>query len=291
MSKSNWIVFDGDLKPAEEKIISAESRGLMYGDGCFETFRSYKGRFFEVEKHLARLEEGLQYLGIRYPEMLKHTTCKDLFYKLSKCNNLLDKDALIRVQVWRKGERGYQTEAQSQAHFCAIARTLPSDAAKPIVLSIVNTRRIPNQAIPSRFKLSNGINYIKAASEAKDKDADDALMLTVDGVIAETTIANIFWVKGAVIHSPSADCDLLPGITRNGLLQVIRNLTEYRVAEGKFSPEELQNADAVWVCNSVRELVPVRRIDNQEYPTQHPVFKELRQKFTAYRNQKLVTIQ
>lgn len=291
MKNNDWLIYDGAFKPAEQPLISVRSRGLMYGDGCFDTFRSYSGRFFALEKHLNRLKEGTEFLGMVFPDVLKQTSFQGLLYSLLKKNKLLDKDAIVRVQVWRAGGRGYQTEPRSSAHFTVTASKYAADEpVVPAALATADIKRIPDQALPSRYKLSNGISYIIAARQAQTKGADDALMLTTDNRVSETTIANVFWVKGKTVYTPSTVCDLLPGITREILIEVLKNSTACKVEEGSFSPDEVLNAEAVWICNSVRELVPVGRIDDQSFPARHPLFEEIKEKFVEYRDQKLVPL-
>lgn len=288
METSTYIIYNGSFKPAGAAHVSVRSRGLMYGDGCFDTFRSYSGRVLALDKHLSRLKEGMQFLDMRYPDLLKPEPVRELLHRLLHKNKLLEKDAVLRIQVWREGGRGYQTEAGSPANFAIVASEYkavkPED---PVSLATVNIKRIPDQSLPSRYKLSNGINYITAARQARMKGADDALMLTVNDAVSETTVANLFWVKGRTIYTPSKACDLLPGITRELLLEILGNSSSYNAEEGAYPLSDVLNAEAVWICNSVRELVPVKSIDHRSYPVSHPVFTDIEKEFTAYLNRNL----
>lgn len=291
MENRHQIIYNGSFKPAGAVLVSARSRGLMYGDGCFDTFRSYSGRFLALDRHLNRLKEAVQFLDMRLPELLRPEPFRELLHRLLNKNALLNKDAVIRVQVWREGARGYQTESQSAAHFTITATEYAAGKpVAPVALATVDVRRIPDRSLPSRFKLTNGINYITAARQARAKGADDALMLTLDDVVSETTIANIFWARGDTIYTPSEACDLLPGITRAALLEILDSSSSYRAEEGAYPLSDLPDAEAVWICNSVRELVPVERIDDRPYATQHPVCKDIEKRFAAYRDQKLAPL-
>ncbi len=266
--------------------VPVESRGLMYGDGCFETLRLYGGSFFKLGSHLRRLKEAAGYLGLVYPGELEAGRLKRDIAKLAKKNGLESGDAIARMQIWRGGIRGYRPQAEAATHYSLMVTGLPpSDDA--ITLSTVHTRRIPSAALPSRFKLCNNINYIAAVKEASAKGADDALMQTVEGYVSETTIANIFWIKGNTVYTPSESCDLLPGITRAVILELLKGDSRYRLREGSYRPEDLMDADAAWICNSVREIVPVARVNEASLAVDHQLLFSLKNQFEAYLKENL----
>lgn len=279
------LIFDGRFINTEEAVIPAVSRGLMYGDGCFETLRSYHGNFLHLEKHLQRFSQGAIFLGFKLPDFFLGDQLKSSIVKLLQENELLEKDAVIRFQLWRKGGRGYDVVEPSPAHFTVTASALPT-VKDSVTLAFVDTRRIPEASLPSEYKLSNNINYITAAREASGKEADDALMLTIGDYISETTIANLFWTKDDIIYTPSEDCDLLPGITRNVLINICRKIG-FNVKEGKYTPREIMDAEAVWMCNSVREIVSVSQIEQEAFETNHPIVKSLGKEFEGYKKQRL----
>jgi branched-subunit amino acid aminotransferase/4-amino-4-deoxychorismate lyase len=128
------------------------------------------------------------------------------------------------------------------------------------------------------------LHYRQAAIEARKKDGDDALMLTTDGFVAETSIANIFWKKGDTVYTPSTDCDILPGITRSLIIQLVKELG-YSVNEGQFRPNELVTADTAWICNSIREIVWIKSIDDQKFSEDRDFQDELVSRFERYKTQ------
>lgn len=282
-ARNQYIVFDGDVIAANEPVVPVVSRGLMYGDGIFETFRTYKGHTFKLGEHIDRLMDGLELLGITAKPEFNISTVQMLVHKLLKKQNLLQTDAIIRMQVWRGGGRGYHPEKNTETHFSITASVCPDDFTPP-TLATVETKRIPSQSLPSHVKLTNGINYILAGRQAAQKGADDALMQTVDGYISETTIANIFWCKGETIFTPATTCDLIPGITRKVIIDLINEQKGLTLKEGEFLVSQIADADTVWMSNSVRELLPVAQIDNFLFNPDHPVIKMLHEQFTAYRN-------
>lgn len=288
-NNNNVIWFDGDIKPAGSLVAGAQSRGLMYGDGVFETFRTYGDKILFLEKHLDRLRGGLNELGILHPQALQTGQTIDHIQTLKKKNDLLQKDAIVRLQVWREGARGYHPDEIGKSH-CMISVSPCPATFNPIDLATVQTKRMPSESMPPKYKFTNGINYILAARQATDKGADDALMETLSGHVSETTIANIFWRKGQTIFTPSKECELLPGITRAMVMDIIRRHQEWNIEEGQYSIDHLADAEAVWVCNSVRELLAVHAINEETYNVDDPLLTELKEQFHAFVNDNLKSL-
>lgn len=281
METNKWIVFDGELMPAEQPVVPVESRGLMYGDGVFETFRTYSGKTFLLQQHLNRMQKGMQTLGIAKPLDFDINSVKKLIHALLDKNQLLQKNGVVRLQVWRGGKRGYHPQPDSPSHFSIIASPCPEVFKQPH-LTPVSQKRIPSKSVPAHLKVTNGINYILASQQAAAKRADDAIMQTVDGWVSETTIANIFWIQGDTVFTPGKECDLLPGITRNCIVEILQGDEQWRLEEGRFALEDVLDADAVWICNSVREVIAVRAINDKEFDVAHPAIKWVQNRFKSY---------
>ncbi|MDZ7773663.1 MAG: aminotransferase class IV [Balneolaceae bacterium] len=290
MDPDRWIVYNGELRLADETLFPAGARPVLYGDGCFETFRSYSGSMLHFADHLERMIHGLEYLDINIPKVLQDSKFQSFVHKLLNENGRADREAMVRLQVWREGGRGYRPEEDARTGYVLTCGQLPQKTSD-LTLATVSTRRIPEASLASRFKLSGGTNYIRAATEAADMGADDALMLTTDGMVSETTIANVFWLKGNSVSTPSEHCDLLPGITRGIVLKLLRRMGDLQVKEGAFGLEELQEADAAWVCNSLREIQPVSRLDDVSYDMAHPIHRRLDEAFDAYVERNLEPLQ
>ncbi len=271
---------NGEFKQVESAAISVTNRGLMYGDGCFETFCAYQGQFFKLSEHLQRLKAGLDYLNIDYPEKLTFGKIQPVLQQLLQRNNLMQTDAIIRVQVWRTGSRGYTTDSRHSG-FAVIASAHPQKK-KSYHLCTVPTRRIPSAALPAKYKFTNGLNYIIAAREAHNKGADDALMQTMDNVLSETTVANIFWLTDDQVFTPSEECDVLAGITRDEIIRCLTKRMNRRVETGRYQLDEIIKADAVWICNSVKEVAPVKQIDNTYFNISNPFLNKLQAAFQSH---------
>ncbi|MEL7834816.1 aminotransferase class IV [Fodinibius sp. Rm-B-1B1-1] len=288
-SENNWVIFDGSLVPDDRPVVPVVSRGLMYGDGIFETFRTYQGQVFLLEKHIERLHSGMELLGMNLTSKLEIRAIKKSVYQLLQKNQLQETNAIIRLQVWRGGRRGYHPQENSGLHFSITTSVCPDEFAYPTLKS-VDIRRIPSQSLPSKVKLTNGINYILAAKEAHAKGADEALMLTVDDFVSETTIGNIFWVKGRAIFTPDEACDLIPGITREAICNIVGQSDQWDLHKGRFQLDHVFEADAVWMANSVRELLPIKSIDERTFDVNSAAVEKLKQAFKTLRTKNLESL-
>lgn len=280
---SSFININGTLFPEEEDSLPATSRAISYGDGCFETLVSYKSKFLHFEDHFARLQSGLKYLEMNL-DLTKEQLLSEI-QKLLEKNELEDENSVVRIQCYREGSSGY-FDISDQSGFIISNRSIP-ERGDSIKLKTVSIPAIPTAALDRKVKLSNSINYIKAAQEAIKKGGDDALMLTVDLKISETTISNIFWIKGNQVFTPSANCDLLPGVTRSILIELIDQDSELELMEGEFELQDIYSAEAVFCTNSVMEMKPVAGVDDQLYKKEHSVFEKLKNDFKAYKERYL----
>ncbi|MEQ9278885.1 MAG: aminotransferase class IV [Balneola sp.] len=280
---SRFININGTLIPQEEASIPATSRAVSYGDGCFETFVSYKSKFLHFEDHFARLQSGLEYLEMNLD--LTKGQIKSEVQKLLEENVIEDEDSVVRIQCYREGSSGY-FDISDRSGFIISNHPIPK-RPESLNLKTVSIPAIPSIALERKVKLSNSINYIKAAQEAKKKGGDDALMFTIDKNISETTISNIFWIKGSQVFTPSVNCDLLPGVTRSILIELINQASELELVEGEFKLEEVYIAESVFCTNSVMEIKPTSKIDDFSYKTDHSIVEKLKDDFKVYKEKLL----
>lgn len=262
-STSAWILVNGLFRSVDEPAVKAGSRGLMYGDGCFETMIYTGYGIAGIEPHLKRMQNGLEYLSMRVPDITgKEKFIHELRLLIQK-NKLHGKPARIRLQVFRDNGVGYATSGDENV--CWILQAKPLDQeSKSIRLGLSDVRRIPSNAINPAYKLTNGINYIVAANNVKSRKWDDGIMLDQKGNVSETTCANLIWEKEGEWFTPSESCDILPGITRKFVIQWLKE-NDVKVFEGEFLPNDIKNADALFVMNSVRLLQPVSQFEDKMF--------------------------
>jgi len=273
-NQTKKVILNGLPVDKKQASIPAVGSAVYYGTGCFETMKSESGKIFRFQDHIQRLNDGLKYLGTSENKLLTLSDLKSDIENLLTVNGL-EKDVVkIRYQVSLIERNGYRGSSDSETIRLAAAdkiSSLPTERS----LSIVKTRVIPSECKPAKYKSSNMLHYRNAYREALNSGADDGIMLTIDGFVSETSISNIFWKKDNVVFTPSVECDILPGIMRNTVIETLINDYQYKVSEGVFKPAELFQADIVWITNSVMEIVPVKSIDGKVLATDKDFFQYL----------------
>ncbi|MEX0685370.1 MAG: aminotransferase class IV [Balneolales bacterium] len=278
MAGDEYVIQDGKIIQSDSAVIPAISSGACYGDGCFETWRSYSGSSSMAGRHLKRLKLSMSYLGMVIPANFTSAYFDEMTDRLLTQNGLKE-DARIRLQVWRIGRLGYHTNASDVISYLLTSSPFNHNI-NPVHLKTVSMHRIPSVSLQSNFKLSNGLNYILARREAELAGFDDALMLDMRNHISETTIANIFWSKKNTIYTPSEHCDLLPGITREVFLEWMGQQDDLILESGEYTLGHVLQAERVWLTNSVQEIIPVAAINNTKFKTDNSWLNKLRE---AYR--------
>ncbi|BCW97609.1 MAG: branched chain amino acid aminotransferase [Armatimonadota bacterium] len=260
---SIWL--DGTLVPAGEAAVSAFDRGLLYGDGLYETIRVYSGVAFLLSEHVRRLRQGAQVLRMPVPD---EDIIRRAVDSVIRANGL--REAYLRLTLTRGVDPDDWTKLEPcQPRLIVMARPLPSrDYGDGFALAVSPFRIDP--ASPLRGVKHTGIMpKIMARRLAAEEGCQDALLLTADGFVGEASAASVFWVHGGSLFTPSLDCGILDGLTRMLVLQVA-SLGGIPAEEGRFSLEHLLHADEVFLTSSTWELVPVKRVGLRDFAAPRP---------------------
>jgi len=266
-----WI--NGRICDIDRASIPASDRGLLYGDGLFETMRSYAGHVFRLDAHVQRLAESAAFLQIPLPYSTDEL-CRTI-------DDLVGRDdRYIRMTLTRGPHtRTLSLQTGQQATVMIHIRELrdyPSeyhDSGMPVCIASI--RR--NEGSPIvRHKTLNYLDSLLARAEATERDCAEAIMLNNAGDIAEGATSNVFWSCERTVFTPSPGAGLLPGITRTVVIEMCDALG-IQVKEDCFRPEALQAADEIFLTNSLMELMPVRSVDgySPRVPAPGPITKLL----------------
>lgn len=259
MTDAGFVYLDRAFVERAAARVSLFERGFLFGDGLFETLRTYRRRVFRLERHLERLAQGLDVLRIPLP--LSHAEIASAIERLLDLNGL--QDAALRLMVWR-GEGGGVDPADSVVPRLAVVARPP--APYPPALSergmkgaLVSIRQ--NEWSPlARLKSLNFLPGILGRMEARAKGADEAILLNTRGRLAEGAVSNVFLVAGGRLLTPSLDCGVLPGVTRAAILELAREMGR-GVTEREVEPAELQAADEAFLTNTLMEVMPLTSLD------------------------------
>ncbi len=259
------VFVNNKLVPSEKATVSVFDHGLLYGDGVFETLRSYNGIVFKLDAHLKRLKRSSSLIKLRVPYSL--AKLKSIIYDTLKANDL--SDAYIRVSFTRgEGPLGLDTSLCQKPNLIVITKQLtlyPDQLYKKGVKIIISeTRRNLKEAINPEIKSLNFMNNILAKAEAIRRNAFEAIMLNHMDHVAEGTVSNIFMVKKGTLITPAVDSGILDGITRQTVLK-ISNSMEIKTIQKNIRLKELYNADEVFLTNTSLEVMPVRQLDKATY--------------------------
>lgn len=264
-----WL--NGSIMDARDARIDPADRGFLLGDGLFETMLALHGHPVFADAHMLRLKAGAELIGLPLPYApdTLETACAEVL----EASDLADAPrSSLRVTVTRgPGPRGLALPSDPKPTVlvsCAVA------GVPPARLSLATAMPRRNPWSPSaRLKSLPYLDNLLAKEEAREKGADDALMLSTNGAIACTSAANIFlWEEGKLI-TPSMNCGILPGITRAALLELAPGIG-IEVVEEEILPARLSRVSGAFVTNSLMGLVPVNRIDGRDFPA-HPMTARL----------------
>ncbi|HET7168153.1 MAG TPA: aminotransferase class IV [Candidatus Limnocylindrales bacterium] len=265
-----WV--DGVVLPADGRHLSAFDRGFQLGDGVFETLRARGGHPTELAEHVARLHRSASGLGIALPVDID-ARLADGIAQLLVAGGLdgPDGDASIRITVSRGAfhMRGVLPPDEDVTPTVVI-QAWPVVAApaghleRGLRLVTSSVRRDPHNPLAT-LKTTSRAEYVFARLEARRAGADDALFLTVDGVLSEGTSANIFVVRRGTdevldLATPSLDCAILPGTTRSWLLDWAGRVG-LRPVESRLRREDLAGAEEAFLSSSVAGILPVTAFD------------------------------
>ncbi|WP_411348624.1 aminodeoxychorismate lyase [Paenibacillus sp. WLX2291] len=273
----NNVSINGVITPTEQAVVSVMDHGFLYGMGLFETFRTYRGRPFLLDKHMRRLQAGCQSLGIQWNETADQV-CQQIA-ELMQANQLAE--AYIRYTV-SAGEDilGLPSGPYTQPTIVIYAKPLPPAlqgntqerlSGKSKALRRLHTvRNTPEGDI--RFKSLHYMNSILGKRELslyndQPSTSVEGLMLTAEGHLAEGIVSNLFFVQDDCLYTPSVDTGILPGITRSYIMKLAEKL-ELPVEKGLYNWQQLQRADEIFMTNSIQELVPINVLldDDHEIP-------------------------
>ena len=263
-NESTIIYYNGEFVKATDAKGNLYDQTLHYGYGVFEGIRAYETengvRIFKAKEHFDRMQFSCEAIGIPYPynneelialsyELLERNNFKNAYLRpLVTCtpnmNLTKGKDSQLLIAAWEWG--AYLGE-------------------KLLRLKKSTYRRINPSSFVVAAKVSGHyVNSIMASQEAKDAGFDEALLLDIDGFVAEGPGANIFIQKDGVLHTPQLG-SILPGITRATVLEICQELG-IEVIERQITPEEVKTADSAFFCGTAAEIIGIESLDDVAFP-------------------------
>ena len=281
-----WIFLNDTFVTRDQATVSVFDHGFLYGDGVFETLRAYDGRLFQVERHLSRLQDSCDLIGLSSP--FPKTRWRELLIETLRRNELTD--ASIRVTISRgEGELGLDPLLCPRPTVVIMAKPWrpysPELGETGVHLTIGMVRRNPLATQSPQIKSLSFLNNILAKHEAIRAGSFDALMLNMDGFLTECTTSNVFFIHQEQLCTPAVDCGILQGVTRDIVIMLARE-AGLTVVESAFTPEQLFGADECFITNTGLEVMPVSQIGAKHIGGKCPgiVTAKLQQLFQSNRH-------
>ncbi len=260
-----FIWYNGEFVEWQNATTHVLNHGLHYGSCVFEGLRVYGEKIYKLEKHTDRLFFSAQRMGIDVP------------YSKDEINNAQEeiikkmniKYGYVRPVIWRGSEMMAISAQKNKINVAVATWEWPTyftkeDRLKGISLQTAIWKRPPPDCIPTDTKAA-GLYMICTLSkhDAEKNGFTDALMLDYKGRISESTGSNIFFVINGDIHTPVPDC-FLNGITRQAVIEIAKK-EGIKVIERDIYPDEIKNAEEIFLTGSAVEVTPVGKIDNQTF--------------------------
>ena len=260
------VYLNGRWLDAREAAIPIGDRGFLLADGVFETGRLINGRYFRLDQHLDRFSESARQLKLTAPS---HHELREIATQLTERNELAD--GSLRFTLTRgPGGRGLDTRGSGPPTLLATLSRIAPDwrerAARGWHIVTAQTRRPSPQSVPSQLKALGRVYALLAHLEAEAAGADDALLLSAAGDVAEGPTWNFFWRKGPTLRTASLDAGILEGLTRGIIIQVAQE-AGYDTEEGLWPLADLFSADEAFASMTSVGVVPVRSLDGFHFPS------------------------
>lgn len=277
------IYIDGKWYPKDEAKVSVFDHGLLYGDGVFEGMRSYGGKVFRMQEHLDRLYDSARAIHLTIP--MPPDELAAAVYKTLELNQLTD--GYVRLVVTRGvGDLGLNPYLCPKASIIIIADKINLYPAKLYDegMEIVTASTVRNHpaSINPRIKSLNYLGSILAKIEGLKAGCNEALMLNLNGEVAECTADNIFLIKQGRIATPHVNAGILDGITRRAVIELAQQ-AGIPVAETTLTRHDVYVADECFLTGSAAEVIPVIKVDSRPIGNGQvgPITKQLIAAFKA----------
>jgi len=264
------IWMDGKLVEQQDAKVSVFDHGLLYGDGVFEGIRVYGGTIFQCQAHVDRLFDSARRIRLAIP--LTKQEIVEAMHQALRANGL--SEAYIRLVVTRgEGNLGLSPFLSPSPCIFIIPGQIqlypPEMYEKGMAVIIAKTVRTAATMLDPSVKSLNYLNNIMAKIEAIDAGVPEAIMLNVQGHVAECTGDNIFTIKDGTAFTPPPPAGILIGITRGVVIKLAGRLG-IPLAEKDLTPGDLYQADECFLTGTAAEVIAVTKIDDKVIGTGKP---------------------
>jgi branched-chain amino acid aminotransferase len=264
MALRGAVYVNGTIKPANEAVVPVYDHGFLYGEGVYETLRTYNKVPFLYDRHQARLRASAERIHLDVP-FSDDQLAGWIDETVAQAGDL--NEAYIRILLTRGvGELNYDPRSTPNPTTVIIVKPFEPPAARVfengINICLVDVLRNHPGSVNPLIKANNLLNNALAMQEANRRGGEEGLMCNYRGELSECAQANFFMVRGGVVLTPPSEAGLLEGITRAFVFEVGRD-EGIEVRDEVLYPKDLETADEAFITSTTRELSPVVSIDGQ----------------------------
>lgn len=251
--KPLFINFNGELIPADSKVLTVANRSFRYGDGVFESMRLIKGQLQFPNLHADRLQAGMKALKMEGYSQMDDWFLKEKATDLATRNKI--KNGRIRLTVYRDAE-GLYTPADNKISYCMELEPVEHDYYemnnRGLIMDIFTELAKPPNYL-SNYKTCNSLVYVMAGIYKSQNKLDDAFLLNQNGFLCEAISSNIFVWYNNHLYTPALSEGCVGGIMRQVVIDLALKL-EIPVTEAQINPNILYEADEVFLTNATRGI-------------------------------------
>ncbi len=278
-----YLAINGRILADEGASLSPLDRGFLYGDGLFETLKAEGSRLYFLERHLARLQEGARFLRIPFPTELDFA---GIIEGLREKNQIRGA-ASVKI-ILSRGKHLGSLSLYSTARPTVVilmnpyaARTA-EDWQRGLALTL-ETEILQNASSSlCRLKSLNYLFHLLVRTRAQEKGFEEAILRNPSLEICECTTSNLFFFRQGRLETPALSCGLLPGVLRQALMECLEEAGQ-PVEEVRIPAEALLSCEEIFVTNSLVEILPVGRVDQNPFPRRERT-RKVWERFRAYRD-------
>jgi branched-chain amino acid aminotransferase len=268
------IHLGGRLVDAAAARIDPADRGFLLADGLFETLRVYDGKVFKLEAHLARLAAGARLLGLAMPPAGEISLA---IVDTLGANKL--REASLRITLTRgPGQRGLLPPKETTPTLMVAAYPAPERSVAPMTAHVAGIRRNEHSPL-SQVKSLAYLDNVLALQEAASAGCEEAVLLNTAGRLAGGSRSNLFLVVDENLATPPMSEGVLPGITRQTVLDLARD-DGIVTREMPLNVADIERASEALICNSLLEVRSLTRIGKREF-SPGPVAKAVSERYRA----------
>ena len=276
--ETNIVYLNGQYLPLTEAKVSVLDRGFLFGDGIYEVIPAYGGKLFRLQEHLERLENSLNNIRLMNPHS------RDEWDKILHALLLgSDQDQYIYLQITRGSapKRDHAFPEQTKPTVFAMCSPIVPFALRDSGVKAVTLE--DNRWGACHIKAITLLANILLRQEAIDQNATEAILVK-DGYVTEGAASNIFVVIDNILITPPKSQEILPGITRDLILE-IAEANDIAFREETIPLKQLENATEIWITSSTREIIPVVRVNSKQIGDgiPGPVWKKMHNLFQEFK--------